>query len=72
MVPSTSGSPLKLSSNQAKKTKIAIQVLIFVRSFPGQAGPRDPFQRVKLEQWCRSHLKLTPETNYKAVGHVLV
>ncbi len=29
--------------------------------------PRDPFQRVGLEKWCRTHPKLAPETNSKAV-----
>jgi hypothetical protein len=36
------------------------------RSFPGQTWPQDPFQRVRLEKWCRTHLKLAPKTNYKA------
>ncbi len=31
-------------------------------SFPGQAWPRDPLQRVRLYKWCRTRLKLAPET----------
>jgi hypothetical protein len=37
------------------------------RSFPGQTWPRDTLQRVRLEQWCRTHVKLSPETIYKAI-----
>ena len=28
----------------------------------GGTWPRDPFQRVGLEKWCRTHPKLDPET----------
>ncbi len=38
------------------------------RSFSGRAWPRDPFQRVKLDKWCRTHLELAPETNAKAMS----
>ncbi len=38
------------------------------RSFPGKTWPRDPLQRVRLEQWCRTRLKLAPETNSKATS----
>ena len=34
----------------------------------GQSWPQDPFERVRFEQWCRTHLKLAPETNYKAMS----
>ena len=36
--------------------------------FPGQAWPPYPFQRVRLDKWCRAQLKLTPETNSKAMS----
>ncbi len=38
------------------------------RPFSGQARPRDPLQRVRLDKWCRGHRKLTPETNHKALS----
>ncbi len=38
------------------------------RIFPGQTWPRDPLQGVRLEKWCRTHLKLAPETNSKAMS----
>ncbi len=38
------------------------------RSFSGRAWPRDPLQRVRLEKWCRTHPKLAPETNQKAIS----
>ena len=38
------------------------------RSLPGRTWPRDPFQRVRLEKTSRTHFKLAPETNYKAVS----
>ncbi len=38
------------------------------RSFPGRTWPRDPFQRVRLKKWCRTHLKLAPETDYKVIS----
>ncbi len=34
----------------------------------GRTWPRDPFQRVGLEKRCRTHPKLAPETNSKAVS----
>ncbi len=43
--------------------------LSFVVSvIPGETWPRDSLQRVRLETWCRTHLKLAPETNYKAMS----
>jgi hypothetical protein len=41
--------------------------LVF-RTFPGQTWPRDPCQRVRLDKLCRTHLKLAPETNSKAMS----
>ncbi len=32
----------------------------------GRTWPRDPFHRVGLEKWCRTHPQLTPETNLNA------
>ncbi len=34
----------------------------------GRPWPRDPFQRVGLKKWCRTHTKVAPENNYKAVS----
>ncbi len=34
----------------------------------GRTWPRDPFQRVCLDKWWRTHPKLAPETNSKAVA----
>ncbi len=31
--------------------------------------PRDPFQRVGLEKWCRTHTQLAPETDFE--GHIV-
>ncbi len=38
------------------------------RSFSGRAWPRDPLQRVRLEKCNRTHPKLAPESNYKAMS----
>ncbi len=31
----------------------------------GQTWPQDPLKRVRLETWCRTHPKSTPETNIR-------
>ncbi len=38
------------------------------RAFPGRAWPRDPLQRVRLEKWRRTHLKVDPDTNCKTIS----
>ena len=42
--------------------KMIILVLVFCcfGSVFGQSWPQDPFKRVRLEKWCRTHLKLAP------------
>ncbi len=37
-------------------------------SFSGQTWPQDPFRRVTLEKWCRTHLKSAPKTNCNAIS----
>ncbi len=34
----------------------------------GQTWPQDPFNRVQLEIWCRTHPKLAPELNFDAIS----
>ncbi len=34
----------------------------------GRTWPRDPFKLVGLEEWCRNHPQLAPETSSKAVS----
>ena len=34
----------------------------------GQSWPQDPFKRVRLDKWCRTRPKLTPETNSRVVS----
>ncbi len=41
--------------------------LIF-KSLPGKTWPRAPLQRARHDKLCRTHLKSTPETNYKAMS----
>ena len=40
--------------------KMIILVLVVCCFGPvfGQSWPQDPFKRVRLEKWCRTHLKL--------------
>ncbi len=34
----------------------------------GQTWPQDSFKRVRLEKWCRTHLKSPQETNSNAIS----
>ncbi len=34
----------------------------------GRTWPRDPFQRVRLEIWCRTQPKLAPDANSKTIS----
>ena len=34
----------------------------------GRIWPRDPFQRVGLDKWCRTHPKFAPEINSEAIS----
>ena len=53
-----------------KPAKNQIQIIIFIGfgTVSGRNWPRDPFQRVGLNKWCRTHPKLAPETNSNAVS----
>ena len=37
-----------------------MSVLVGLWSLSGQTWPQDPFKRVRLEKWCRTHLESTP------------
>ena len=42
--------------------------MVGFRPFSGQAGPQDPFRRVRLDKCCKAHLKSTQETNANAIS----
>ncbi len=50
-----------------RKTSCNLSFGLFL-TFSGQAWPRDPLQRVRLEKWCNTHLKVAPEAKSKAIS----
>ena len=53
--------------------KIIILVLVFGCFGPvfGQSLPQDPIKRVWLDKWCRTRIKLAPQTNYIAISWLI-
>ncbi len=81
-LPDHTGSGAASTSPSQRPPSFRLQLLVYIfiyiyklsfgrfRQVSGQTWPRDPetpLQRVRLEQWCRMHLRLAPETNYKWV-----
>ena len=64
--PVGTGLGAKFGRIPAKNQMKIIMLILGFRPVCCRTWPRDPFQRVGLEQWCRTHPKFAPETHSKA------
>jgi hypothetical protein len=66
-LPNTRSRPRNLVAIMLRSKNCNLSFVIFL-SFSGQTGPETQLQRARLEKWCRTCLKLAPETNYNVTS----